>query len=273
MKIGIDLGGTNIRIALVDKGQIIKKVSQACKSQESEDVVVNQIKELIKEMLTPEVTGIGIGVPSVVDPAKGIVYNAANIPSWKEVHLKTILEKEFNIPVKLNNDCNCFVLGEHYFGEGKKFTDLVGITLGTGLGCGIVINKNLYNGSNTGAGEISELPYLEHTYEYYCSTPFFAEINKVSAKETAQKAATGDKEALHLWSEFGKHLAETIKLVVLTYDPPCIVLGGSIANAMLYFENAMREGLKNFAYPNSINRLVVYRSEVEDVAILGAAML
>ena len=273
MKIGIDLGGTNIRIALVDKGQIIKRASQLCNSQEAKNVIIDQIKDLIRQMLNPSVTGIGIGVPSVVDPAKGIVYNVANIPSWKEVHLKTILEEEFNIPVKLNNDCNCFVLGEHYFGEGKRFSDLVGVTLGTGLGCGIVINKDLYNGSNTGAGEISELPYLEHTYEYYCSTPFFAEVNHVSAIESAQKAAQGDEEALRLWSEFGRHLAEAIKLIVLTYDPPCIVLGGSIANAMSYFETAMHEGLKDFAYPNSIDRLIVYRSEVEDVAILGATML
>lgn len=273
MKIGVDLGGTNIRVALVDNGKIIETASEACKSQEAEGVVIDQIKGLIKQVLKSAVTGIGIGVPSVVDTEKGIVYNVANIPSWQEVHLKSILEEEFNIPVKLNNDCNCFVYGEHCFGRGKDFNNLIGITLGTGLGCGIVIDNQLYNGNNTGAGEIGEIRYLDKNYEYYCATAFFVEMHNVSAKETAQKASEGDVEALRLWAEYGKHLGNAIKLIILAYDPPCIVIGGSISNAMPYFEASMRNSLHDFVYPKSVEQLVIYRSEVEDVAMLGAAML
>lgn len=273
MKIGVDLGGTNIRVALVDYGAITNSASEPCRSQEAADVVVNQIIGLIKQVITPSVKGIGIGVPSVVDTERGIVYNTANIPSWKEVHLKDILEKEFGIPVQLNNDCNCFVFGEHFFGQGKKYKNIVGITLGTGLGCGIVVDDKLLNGNNTGAGEIGEIPYLDKNYEYYCASAFFAEKYKVSAKEMARKASEGDKEALAIWGEYGTHLGNAIQLVVLAYDPPCLVIGGSIANAMPYFEDAMRKSLSNFVYPNSIQRLEIYRSEVKDVAMLGAAML
>lgn len=273
MKIGVDLGGSNIRVALVDNGTIVKSASEACKSQEKAEIVVNQIIQLIKQVITPSVKGIGIGVPSVVDTVKGIVYNVVNIPSWKEVHLKDILETEFEIPVRLNNDCNCFVLGEHYFGQGKKYSDLVGITLGTGLGCAIVVDNKLLNGNNTGAGEIGEIPYLDNNYEYYCGTPFFVNKNNVSAREIALRAENGDKEALTLWNEYGTHLGNAIKLVVLAYDPPCIVLGGSIANAMSYFQDAMFDSLSDFVYPNSIKKLEIYRSKVKDVAMLGAAML
>lgn len=273
MRIGIDLGGTNIRMALVDNGKIVKKVAELCKAQETEQIVVDQIKNMIKQLINPSVDSIGIGVPSIVDSERGIVYDVTNIPSWKEVYLKDMLEAEFNIPVKVNNDCNCFVYGEHCFGQGNKYKDMVGITLGTGLGCGIIINDQLYNGANTGAGEICFIPYLNCNYEYYCSTPFFAEENQVSGKETFEKASQGDEQALALWKEYGKHIGNMIKMVVLVYDPPCVVIGGSIANAMPFFEEAMRDTFKDFPYQNTIERLKIYRSEVEDVAILGAAML
>ncbi|MDR3059884.1 MAG: ROK family protein, partial [Prevotella sp.] len=154
MRIGIDLGGTNVRMGVVNNGTIIKKIAERCKVDQPAEVVTNQLKEMLHQIMTPEVKSIGIGVPSVVDAEKGIVYNVMNIPSWKEVHLKDILEKEFNIPVFVNNDCNCFALGEYHFGEGAGQKDLVAVALGTGVGSGIIIDGKLYNGGNTGAGEI-----------------------------------------------------------------------------------------------------------------------
>lgn len=273
MRIGIDLGGTNIRMALVDNGVIIKKISEACLAKESEEVVVNQIKNIITQLINPEVDGIGVGVPSVVDTEQGIIYDVMNIPSWKEVHLKSILEREFNIPVGINNDCNCFVFGEYFFGLSDTYKDVLGLTLGTGLGCGIIVDGKLYNGQNTGAGEICAIPYLNRDYEYYCSTDFFADQNKVVAKDVFEKAKNGDSSALELWREFGVHIGNLVKTVILAYDPQCIVIGGSIANAMPFFEQSMYNTMKDFSYPKSVERLKIYRSKVEDAAILGAAML
>ena len=106
------------------------------------------LKAQISKMMTPQTRGIGVGVPSVLDSETGVVYNVANIPSWIEVPLKDILESEFNVPVYINNDSNCFTLGEKKFGEGRPFKHLVGVTLGTGVGAGIIINDHLYGGSN-----------------------------------------------------------------------------------------------------------------------------
>jgi glucokinase len=83
------------------------------------------------------VTGIGIGVPSVVDVETGIVYDVTNIPSWKKVELKSILETKFGLPVRVNNDVNCFILGEHRHGVARGFRSVVGLAMGTGLGGGI----------------------------------------------------------------------------------------------------------------------------------------
>src|SRR5690606_24955530 len=112
-------------------------------------------------------------VPSVVDVDKGIVYDVQNIPSWKEVPLKAIMEERYGVPVQVNNDANCFALGEKYFGQGRDSKAFIGLTLGTGLGAGIILNDKLYAGPNCGAGEFGMVPYLDYHYEYYASGQFF----------------------------------------------------------------------------------------------------
>ena len=171
MRIVIVLGGTNIRVARVENGMIVAKVTASCPAKEDEQTVLHALEKLIGQLICPEVESIGIGVPSIVDSKEGVVYNVANIPAWKEVPLKQLLEARFGIPVYVNNDSNCFALGVKNFGEGKPYSDMVGITLGTGVGSGIGINGRLYNGRNTGAGEIGSLPYLEHDFEHYFSAP------------------------------------------------------------------------------------------------------
>lgn len=158
MKLSIDLGGTNIRIAQVEKGNCLNKVSVPCLAQQDASTVLNQLSLLIRNMMNEQVDGIGIGVPSIVDPEKGIVYNVANISSWKEIHLKEILENEFKVAVAINNDSNCFTLGESLYGEGKSYTNMVGVTIGTGIGAGVVIGRRLYGGQYMGAGEIGSFP-------------------------------------------------------------------------------------------------------------------
>lgn len=273
MYIGIDLGGTNIRAALVDHGEIIRKVSTACPAQESQEVVTEALCALIGELMNGQVTGIGAGIPSVLDREKGIVYNVANIPSWQEVHLKEILEQRFHVRVMLNNDSNCFTLGVSTCGEGKAFADMVGITLGTGVGAGVIVGHKLYNGKNTGAGEIGSLPYLDSDYEHYCSSTFFPKFYGKSGKELAEAALQNDAEALQAWDEFGRHMGNLIKAVMFCYDPEAVVLGGSIAKAFSFFKDSMWACIQEFPYPASTAQLKVLPSALEDAALLGAAML
>jgi glucokinase len=273
MTIGIDLGGTNVRCGLVDNGSVVTRLSEPCRSDQSENEVVDQIKGLIRQLINPSVKGIGIGVPSVVDVEKGIVYNVANIPSWKEVHLKDILEAEFELPVSVNNDANCFALGEHRCGAGKPYRTTLGVTLGTGVGAGIIINNELYCGTNTGAGEIGCLPYLEHTLEFYCGSAFFVEYHNTTGKQAMQLAGSGDVNALKIWEEFGKHIGVLVKIILYTYDPDAIIFGGSIANAYPYFEAAMRKEMETFDYPETIKKIKIFTSTRDDISILGAAAL
>lgn len=273
MVVAIDLGGTNIRVARLDQGQIVAQKEAALTDKDQLQKTLDQLIELISAVMDESVTGIGIGVPSVVDVATGTVYDVVNIPSWKKVELGQLLESRFSVPVRVNNDVNCFILGEHRFGAAKAFQNVVGLSMGTGLGGGIVIDGQLYAGRNCGAGEFGMLPYLDDTLEAYCCGGFFPKKAGMSALEAFQKAEAGDVEALKLWSEFGIHVGAAIKTVVYTYDPEAVVLGGSLSKAYEYFEKAMCLSMMDFGFPESMRNLRVYISDLKDVALLGAASL
>lgn len=273
MVIGVDLGGTNIRAGVESEGNVSGAKKELFNTQRSLQDTLAQLIEFIRPLIRNEVTGIGIGVPSVVDIEKGIVYNVANIPSWERVPLKDILEDEFGKPVMVNNDVNCFVLGEHQFGLLKGFKNVVGISSGTGLGSGIIINNQLFYGNNCGAGEIGLLNYLNHNIEYYASGNLFRAFHNTTAEEANQRALNGNLEALGYWSEFGIHLGQAVKSVVYTYDPEAIVLGGSLSKAFDFFKGSMEASLQDFPYPESIKRLRIYRSQNENITLLGAAAL
>ena len=260
---------------------MVKIVDQSCKSyaeslvpkKGSEKEIVEIIKKLISKLIDKSVVGIGIGVPSVVDEKLGIVYDVQNIPSWKKVFLKDILESHFNIPVFINNDVNCFSLGELYFGLGKKLDSFVGLSIGTGVAGGIIINKKLYNGSNIGAGEFGMLAYKDKNYEHYCSGQFFEKIHGEKGEEIYKRARKGDPDAIKIFNVFGEHLGNLINQVIYTYDPEQIILGGSISEAYDYFKEGIRISLKSFAYQNSISNLKISVSRDPDIPLKGAASL
>ena len=272
MKLSIDLGGTNIRIAQVEDGKCLNKVSVACLAQQDASTVLSQLSRLIGEMMNETVDGIGIGVPSIVDSEKGIVYNVANISSWKEIHLKEVLENEFKVAVAINNDSNCFALGESLYGEGQPYADMVGVTIGTGIGAGVVIGHRLYCGQYVGAGEIGSFPYLDSDFEHYCSS-FFFKRHDTTGVSAAEKAKQGDRAALDIWKEFGMHLGNLMKVILFAYAPQAIVLGGGIVSAFPLFKDAMEDAMQSFPYKIISDNVKVMASSRKDSSLLGASAL
>ncbi|MDE5627218.1 MAG: ROK family protein [Candidatus Amulumruptor sp.] len=277
MKIALDLGGTNIRIGLVDNsGQCTGHHSVPCRATETEDVVVSQICELIADLLEGDgrqADGIGIGVPSVVDSDRGIVYTACNIPSCRDVHLKEIIEDRFRIETRVANDCNCFALGEHRYGAGRGAADMVGITLGTGVGSGLILGGHLYVGVLSGAGEIGSLPYLDSDYEHYCSSLWLRDKCHTTGADLAARAVAGDAEALATWHLFGRHLGELTKAILFAYAPERIVVGGGIAASMPLFRAGWAEAVSTFPYPAIAQRCTMERAVLPDANLIGAALL
>lgn len=273
MNIGVDIGGTNMRAGIELGGSITRQSNVLLENKESLSSTLTQLMDLIRPFTQYPVKGIGIGVPSVVNVDKGIVYNVMNIPSWEEVALRDIVEKEFNLPVSINNDVNCFTLGEHRFGLAKKYKSVVGMAIGTGIGSGIIINNELYPGNNCGAGEIGMLPYKDSILENYVCNRFFEDNLGCDAYEAHEAAIKGDAKVIRIWEEFGIHLGVVVKTVLYTYDPEAIILGGSLAKAHQFFRASMLDSLKDFAYPESVKRLTLLLSENENIALLGAAAL
>lgn len=272
MKLSIDLGGTNIRIAQVEDGKCLNKVSVACLAQQDASTVLSQLSRLIGEMMDETVDGIGIGVPSIADSEKGVVYNVANISSWKEIHLKEVLENEFKVAVAINNDSNCFALGESLYGEGQPYADMVGVTIGTGIGAGVIINHRLYCGQYVGAGEVGSFPYLDSDFERYCSS-FFFKRHDTTGVLAAEKAKLGDRAALDIWKEFGMHLGNLMKVILFAYAPQAIVLGGGIVSAFPFFKDAMEDAMQSFPYKVILDNVKVMASYRKDSSLLGASAL
>jgi glucokinase len=151
--------------------------------------------------------------------------------------------------------------------------NIIGLTIGTGLGAGIIIHNKLYAGANCGAGEFGMVEYLDKFYEYYACGQFFQNVYHIDGEVVFKKAATGDAEAISMYGEMGTHLGNAIKTILYTYDIGLIILGGSVRQAYPYFSENMWKRIHTLVYPRSAERLQVKISELENSGILGAAAL
>lgn len=271
--IGVDLGGTKVQSARIEKGSVQQSWKQLISSAGPAEQVIGEVKAAIRAVLTTKVQAIGVGVPSIVDVERGIVYDVQNIPSWKEVHLKNILEAEFGLPVFMNNDANCFAIGEYHFGKGQGAQDMIGLIVGTGMAAGIIMGGQLVNGRHGGAGEFGMITYLDHHLEYYASGQFFTNAYGIDAKTVAEAALAGDAEAQRRYAIFGRHLANGIKAILYSLDPERIIIGGSLSLSYDLFQAALWEALQDFAYRPIIADLQIEVSEEPMIPVLGAAGL
>ena len=271
--IGVDVGGTNVRAGLVQNGRILTLQARPISSKAKRAVIIDEICQTIAGVLQPGARGIGIGVPSLVDVKTGIVYSVHNIPSWRAVSLKKMVEQRFGLPVFLNNDANCFMLGEFLFGMARGYRHIVGLVAGTGLGAGVIINGKLYSGSNGGVGEIGAVSYKGKDFEYFCSGQFFLREFGIDAATLQRHADGGDRKAREMFAAFGDHFAEVIMTLLYVYDPEIIVLGGSVNKAYPYFEKRMWKKLRGFDFQNSLKKLVIAQTKKPNIAVLGAAAL
>ena len=275
MTLGIDIGGTNLSFGLVENGKVkegfsVPSFTPGATLGETLDYLASQIRNLI----VPSVKKIGIGVPSVVDVKRGIVYDTQNIPSWTVVPLKEYLEAEFDVRVAVNNDANCYALGVYgtYPADAKPDT-LVAMTLGTGLGIGIVNEGKVFSGANCGAGELGCLPYRDSIIEDFTSKKYFTNAGWNSYQ--AYKAAeAGDPAALALLEEFGRHMGAALCMVMYAYDPDRIALAGGIANNYPFFRKAMEAYVReNFPYRKAVERLKIDICTDSNLPVIGAALL
>ncbi|MCC9168430.1 ROK family protein [Pontibacter harenae] len=271
--LGIDIGGTKVHIGLVQDGQITNEVKLSTSAHAQQDQILQEIICGIEKIMEPDVAGVGIGVPGLVDEANGIVHSVQNIPSWNEVHLKAYLENHLKKPVCITNDANSFAAGEKMYGKGKQYKNLVGITLGTGFGTGIIVDHQVYSGKYSCAGEFGGMPYQDKTIEDYCSGKFFKKIHGMSGIKVQRLAESGDVKALKILEEYGHHLGNALKIILYALSPDAIFLGGSVCGCFEYFKDAMQKSVQAFPFKLVTDELAIECSVIDNAAILGAAAL
>lgn len=271
--LGIDIGGTSIVGGKIEDGRIVGQSKAGTRASEGGDVSLGVLKSVVAELVDGQTRAIGVGVPSVVDRKTGIVYNVQNIAGWDEVDIRGILEREFGLPVFVDNDANCFAFGEKIFGKGREFSNFVGVTLGTGVGSGIISAGRLLPDANCGSGEFGEVRIGGVKFDDWCGSHFFPDETGMSGAELSALARKGDAKALKAFEEYGRRLSELIKLIVLVLDPEAVIFGGSIAKSFDFFGDAIRANLADFPYPKSIEKLRILASDSNDSGVLGAASL
>lgn len=289
ISIGVDVGGTNVKIGLVSpSGTVLARTNLNTKSYAKNrlhliDAIVNTALELVKQngYTKKQIRGIGFGLPGLVDPKKGIVKILPNVPGWKDVPLRKLVQQRIKLPVVMDNDVNLITLAEWKHGAGKGYKDLICITLGTGVGGGLVFDNQFYRGPGFAAGEIGHFPYKEKVFEKYVGNKTLAEkaekqlrrkIDKVS--DVYYLAKSGHKGALKFWENIAEELAPTLTGAVNLLNPSLIIFGGGVSNNFPFFSPNLKKLIKKNAMPVQGKMVKLVRAKLDnDAGLIGAHIL
>jgi glucokinase len=295
--VGIDLGGTNLKIALLDPScRIIHKHTQPTQRfSDKEDLIqaiIDSVGYIMKQyrLQMGQIVGVGLGLPGPIDYDLGIVHFFPNIPGWKEVRLKKMLEEQLGLPVFLDNDANVMALAEYSLGAARGTRNAVCITLGTGVGGGLILDGRLYRGSSYAAGEIGHMPINERGPQCNCggiaclesyigNRRLTEEARRIFRKEidleqVSALAYRGNKKATALWDEVGAHLGVALVAVVNLLNPDCIVIGGGVANAGKILFDKVKATISNRAMLVQARAVKVVKAKLgNDAGMIGAGLL
>ncbi len=298
--IGIDVGGTNIKFGLVDG--FAKIVDRAHLSTENFtqsrkkliEAIVGRIEYLIgkNNLKKNNILGIGFGLPGLINPPKGIVNFLPNIPGWKNIPLKNLIEKKLKIPVYLENDVNLITLGEWKYGAGVGCRNLICMTLGTGVGGGLILDGRLYRGEGFVAGEIGHMPLnakgpacncggVACFEQYVGNRQILEKVRTLFKKEGFHRiqdifclANQGDRRALALWEEIATHIGHGLIGVVNLLNPRLIVIGGGVSNNFKFLHKTINKIIFKRAMRVQAKMVKIARAKLgDDGGILGADVL
>ena len=265
--IGIDLGGTYVKFGLLDERHRLVEVRQLRTPQGAEAVIEQMAcgaRQLIDEhgLAGRDVLGVGIGSPGPLDLDRGIIIAMPNISGMENTPIRDRVAEKLSLPAVLDNDANCAAFGEHLCGGGRDGRDMVLLTLGTGVGSGIIVDGKVLHGAHGVAGEIGHImvdPGGEQCgcgqrgcLERYCSATFIArwatrliesegrdgllaavlkQSGSINSRDIQQAAAAGDELAMEIWDSAAYYLAVGCINICRTLDPHEILLGGGLANS------------------------------------------
>ena len=284
--IGVDLGGTNLRVALVDdSGRLLEKLTTGTQVARGRETVISEMCADIKHIAEKfksagELMGIGIGVPGIIEMSTGFIHESPNLPGWDNFPVRDEIEKRLGAPVILENDANAAAMGEKWLGAGKEHPDMCMITLGTGVGGGIVLKGRIWRGMTGMAGEVGHVTVAHEGVQCKCGNKgclekyasatavvrmakeaiesgqapelkkAMADTPEFSSKIVYQMAIQGDEPARAIYRKVGSALGIGLAGIINILNLPMYVIGGGMASAWDAFAPTMMEEIqkRSFVY-------------------------
>jgi glucokinase len=310
--VGVDLGGSAIKSGLVTpQGEILRDTTLPAEADQGPRHVIEQIVKSVHQLIDSssydrqEFAGIGVGSPGTVDLDGGTVKYPPNFPGWTVVRLGEALYNEFGLHIEVDNDANAAAVGEAKFGAGVGHKDFIMVTLGTGVGGGLILDGKIYRGPFGGAGELGHIT-IDYNgplcncgnrgcVEAYVGAKYLTQravegvknnpgsrilalvkndITQIDPKVISLAAEEGDTTAIDIFAEAGKHLGIGLASVVNLLDVRLIIIGGGVAHAGKPLFDAVRESVKHHVLKPMAEGLEVLPAKLGNSAgILGAAAL
>lgn len=291
--IGMDLGGTTFKaIAVTRDGHILDRI-QASTDAQAEPVVViqnmvNAIRALQhKHAAAGHLRAVGFGVPGILDLPHGTVRRSPNLPRWHDMDLRAVLARHLSLPFIIENDANAALLGEMWRGAGRGMTHVIMLTLGTGVGGGVVINGEILHGANGYAGELGHTvvdpngprcgcgsagcleQFASGTAIARMAAPYYGEV---TAETVARLARQGDSRAAAVYQQVGHALGIAVANFANLLNPQCVVIGGAVAKAFDLFIDTMQETMRQRTFAEVYDSLRIVPAICgTDAGGLGAA--
>ncbi|MCK4813321.1 MAG: ROK family protein [Candidatus Marinimicrobia bacterium] len=308
--VGIDFGGTNMKIGIInEKGLIVIKNSFVTDPNKSGDDIIKHIAECTQKVMDDsklpqeDIMGIGIGTPGLLNPETGVLKVAVNIPNLNGIHVTKGMSDILGKPTFLDNDVNIMSLGEFYYGAGKGLKHIVALTLGTGVGGGIILNGELYRGASFTAGELGHISISRDGKSCPCGNSgcleryigrdgiverFMVSKNKgfetnidnylddgeITPKAIAMAANAGDTLSKKVLEEIGEILGSVLAGLVNTLNPEAIIIGGGVSNAGELILGPARTTMNKLAYSIPAEVVKIVKAELgNDAGLVGSASL
>lgn len=306
--LGVDLGGTKILTALADKeGKLLARANIPTEADKGQEVILKNINVTIEQVIEKaevskqDIAQIGIGSPGPLNSKEGIIYETANLP-WKNVRLVDIMEEKTGLPVRLENDANAAALGEKWFGSGKDVDNMIYVTVSTGIGGGVIIERKILQGVDGAGGEIGHMVIKPGGPTCGCgnagclealasgtaiarmgreslrkdSSTLIAEMaagnpDKIDAILVAQAAKKGCETAQKIYDRAGYYLGIGLANLVNIFNTEMIVFGGGVMKDRDLLNESLRDGLEKYSLPTSLEKVELCNSQLKsETGVQGA---